>query len=124
MNLELILLDQVCVRQKQANLVPLISLKLQNLPILWMFYHSPIAGELLLTNSHNLLEIILIGQSLHGGQCLPSVPLLDPDVHNGVLDTITVSLVGISERIKSSEVLNFRHCIKVFWCGSYLTDDN
>ena len=107
MNLELILFDQIGIGQEHADFIPLIALELDDLPVLGMFHDSPVAGELLLTNPHNLLEVVLIRESLHGGQGLPSVPLLDPDVDDGVLDAVTVSLVGIEERIKSFEVLNF-----------------
>ena len=107
MNLELIFFDQICIGQEHTDFIPLIPLELDDLPVLRMFHDSPVAGELLLANPHYLLEVILIRESLHGSQCLPSIPLLDPDVDDGVLDAVTVSLVGIEERIKSFKVLNF-----------------
>ena len=116
MNLELIFLDKVGFRQKSTNLHPLISLKLEHLPVLRMLHNSSIAGELLLANPHDLLEVVLLGQSLHGGEGLPSVPLLDPDVDDGVLHTLAIALVGVSEGVEGDQVLNVGHVV-VCWSG-------
>ena len=35
----------------------------------------------LLASTDDLLEVILGGESLNGGESLPPVPLLDPDMH-------------------------------------------
>ena len=34
----------------------------------------------LFAGPHNLLEVILLGETLNGGKSLSTVPLLDPDV--------------------------------------------
>ena len=104
MNLELILFDQIGIGQEHADFIPLIPLELDDLPVLGMFHDSPVAGELLLANPHNLLEVVLVRESLHGGQGLPSIPLLDPDVDDGVLDALTSPLLASR---KGSKALRF-----------------
>ena len=111
MNLELILFDQIGIGQEHADFIPLIALELDDLPVLGMFHDSPVAGELLLANPHDLLEVVLLGQSLHGGEGLPSVPLLDPDVDDGVLHTLAIALVGVSEGVEGDQVLNVGHVV-------------
>jgi len=80
-DLELVRLDQAGLSEPVADFVPLIALQLQDLAILGVLYHGAVAGELLLASADNFFEVILGGESLNSGECLPPVPLLDPDVH-------------------------------------------
>jgi len=106
MHLELILLDEICIGEEESDLVPLVSLQLDDLAVLGMLHDRAVAGELLLAHPHDLLQVVLVGQPLHGGEGLPAVPLLDPDVDDGVLNAVSVALVSVQERIESLEVLN------------------
>ena len=50
-DLELVRLNQAGLGEPVADFVPLITLKLQDLSIFWMFYHGAVAGEFLKINS-------------------------------------------------------------------------
>lgn len=66
-HLELVRLRQARLGQPLANVFPLVALQLQNLTVLGMLNHSAIARKFLLTCSHDLLQVVLRRQALHGG---------------------------------------------------------
>lgn len=66
-HLELVRLRQARLGQPLANVFPLVALQLQNLTVLGVLDHSAIARKFLLTCSHDLLQIVLRRQTLHGG---------------------------------------------------------
>lgn len=66
-HLELVWLCQARLGQPLANVFPLVALQLQNLTVLGMLNHSAIARKFLLTCSHDLLQVVLRRQALHGG---------------------------------------------------------
>ena len=80
-DLELVGLDQAVLGEPVGDFEPLIAQQLQDLAIFWALYHFAFAGKLLLVSADNFLEVILGGEPLNGGESLPLVPLLDPDVH-------------------------------------------
>ena len=57
-----------------ADVVPLISLKLEDFPIFRE------ASKFLFARTNNFLEVILLGETLNSGQSFSSVPLLNSDV--------------------------------------------
>ena len=100
MDFDLILLGQSYRDEPVADLGPLVPLKLKDFTVLGVLDYSPIAREFLWTKcddldnhswkgpdliylfacTDNFLEVILRGEALYGGERLPVVPLLDPDV--------------------------------------------
>lgn len=78
MNLKLFLLDNANLQEKLANVLPLVTLKLNNLTVLGMFNHSTITGKFLLERLHELLLVIVIRDALDRGERLSAVALLDP----------------------------------------------
>jgi len=77
---DLILLGQSYRDEPVADLGPLVPLKLKDFTVLGVLDYSPIAREFLFACTDNFLEVILRGEALYGGERLPVVPLLDPDV--------------------------------------------
>ena len=105
-HLELLGLDESGLGEPVADLVPLVALQLQHLAVLGVLHHCAVASKLLqkkrtknesravtpprcpvsnsahlLACSHDLLEVVLCGEPLDGGQRLAPVALLDADVH-------------------------------------------
>jgi len=80
-NLELLGLGDADLDQELANVVSLIALKLHYFTVLWMLHHCSVTGELLLACLDDLLLVVVVGDSLDGGQCLASVSLLDSNVN-------------------------------------------
>merc|ERR1719186_1118582 len=101
----LIILDKPTVGEELTNVFTLVALKLQDFSIFGVLHHGSIAGKFLLTSSHDFLEVVLGGQTLHSSQGFPPVPLLNSDVNQSILN----SLGSISERIKSLQIFN-GHC--------------
>merc|ERR1719186_1514452 len=105
----LIILDKPTVGEELTNVFTLIALKLQDFSIFGVLHHRSIAGKFLLTGSHDFLEVVLGGQTLHSSQGFPPVPLLNSDVNQSILNSLVISLGSISERIKSLQIFN-GHC--------------
>jgi|SRR5690242_9977223 len=63
------------IGQEILNVLALISLELDDLTHLGVCDYGAIAGELLLNDLEDLLLVKLLGQTLHGGQCLASIAL-------------------------------------------------
>ena len=63
-----------------ADVVPLISLKLEDFPIFRVLHYRSIASKFLFARTNNFLEVILLGETLNSGQSFSSVPLLNSDV--------------------------------------------
>lgn len=76
-NLQLLFLDDANLQKKLANVLSLVTLKLNNLSVLRMFNHSTITGKFLFEGFHKFLFVIIVRNALHSGQRLPAVPLLD-----------------------------------------------
>jgi len=108
-DLELFLLGNSYLGKKLANIVPLVALQLNNLPVFWVFNHSAVAGKVLLTCPYNLLLVEVVRDALDGGQCFASISLLDSNVDQTILYTLFVTTNCIRKWIKSLQILNARH---------------
>jgi len=100
-NLELIWLCKSRLRQPLTNVFSLISLKLQDLSVLWMLDHCSVASELLLARTDDFFQVILRGEPLDRGESFPSVSLLDPYVDKAILNSFLRALDCISKRVES-----------------------
>lgn len=67
MNFELVRFGETRFGQPLANVLTLITLQLQYFTVFGMINYCAIAGEFLLTCSHNLLQVVLLCQALHSG---------------------------------------------------------
>ena len=104
------MLHEPAADEQLADVLPLLTLKLQDLAILRVIHHGAVTCKLLLGHLDDLLEVVLVTQSLHRGQGLPAVPLLDPDVHQTILNRLVISFGGVSERVEGFEFLDVGHC--------------
>jgi len=101
-------------RQELVHGLTLVSLQLDDLPILSVLHHCAVAIEQLFANSGHFLQIILWVDSLNCGQGFPSISLLNTDMDQSTLDpSATASMVfsGISKRI-----ISFQISCKFFGC--------
>ncbi len=85
---QLVLLHEARLGEELADVLTLVALKLQNLAVLGVLDDGAVAGELLLASAYDLLQVILGGEALDGGQRLPAGALLDADVDEPVLHVI------------------------------------
>ena len=69
MHLQLVMFHQTTLDQHLTDFLPLVPLQLHNLSILWVLHNSSVAGKLLLGNFHNLLEVVLSGETLKNEIC-------------------------------------------------------
>jgi len=100
-NLELIWLCKSRLRQPLTNVFSLISLKLQDLSVLWMLDHCSVASELLLASTDDFFQVIFGRQPLDRGESFPSVSLLDSYVDKAILNSFLRALDCISKRVES-----------------------
>lgn len=77
---ELIGLGNLDPGQELTDVVALVPLQLDHLPILWMFHNCAIAGKLLFAGPHNFLLVIVVGYALYCRKCFTTVALLDSNV--------------------------------------------
>lgn len=96
MNFDLIRLHKAVLFEKLSDIVALITLKLENLTVLFMLNHIAIAGKVLLAYLEDPFFVELIRDALNGGQGFATVPLLNTNVDGGVS---LVWLTVIRERI-------------------------
>lgn len=73
------LLDTI-VDEEVGDLGTLITLQLNDLAHLFVFDEGAVASKLLLEGFEELLRVVLLGQALQSGQCLPSISLLNTNV--------------------------------------------
>jgi len=106
-DLDVVAVDLQLVDQEALELLALVTLELDHLASL-VVDDGAIAGKLLLDNLENLLEVQHTWQSLHGGQSLASIALLDAYV-DLLLDLSLASVVpvDISEGIEGLEIFDF-----------------
>ena len=108
-HLQLVMLYQTTVDQHLADFLPLVPLQLHNLSVLRVIDYGPVARKLLLRHLYYLLEVIFRRKTLNSGQRFPSVPLLDPYVHDPLLPGFLVTLIGVCEGVEGSEIVQQRH---------------
>jgi len=80
MNFDVVLLHDASLNKEIGNILPLVTLKLNDLSKLRVLDNSTIAAELLLEVLQYLVVAELLLEALHSGQALASVPLLYADV--------------------------------------------
>ena len=68
MDFELIGLEETNLDHPGADVVPLITLQLEELSIFRVLHHNSIAGKFLFARMNNFLQVILIGETLNSGQ--------------------------------------------------------
>ena len=68
------------VRQEGADVVALVALELDDIADFFVVHDGAIAGELLLDDLEDLLEVEFAGDAGHGRQCLATITLLDADL--------------------------------------------
>lgn len=68
------------VGQEGANIVALVALELDDISNFFVVHDGTIAGEFLLDDLEDLLEIKFAGDAGHGGQGLATISLLDADL--------------------------------------------
>lgn len=85
-------------------------LQLDDFSVLRVLDNSAVASKLFLRHLDDLLEVILCGEALDGGERLAAVPLLDPDVDEALVSGTRVLVSGgVRKRIVRLQVLNTRH---------------
>jgi hypothetical protein len=104
-NLELVRFCQVDFGQKCADIVPLISLQLNNFTILGMVNNSSVTGKLLLASLDYFSLVVIITDSLDGSQHFSTATLLDSDMNQSLLVALIIGLVCICEWIELLQVL-------------------
>lgn len=83
--------------QKLRNLDSLIALHLNNFPQFFILDNVTVTGKVLLQHLQDLLQVVLIGNTLHCGQRLSPVSLLDPDVD--VVGGLSFGITGVGKRV-------------------------
>ena len=88
----------------------LLHLQLDNFSVLRVLDDCAVASKLFLRYLDDLLEVVLCGEALDGGERLPTVPLLDPDVDEALVPGTRVLVSGgVRKGIVRLQVLNTRH---------------
>jgi len=80
-HLDIALIDDVTFDEEFIHILSLISLQLQNLTQLGINQNRTVRRVCPLQSLQNLLEIQINGQPLYSRQALPSITLLNTDVH-------------------------------------------
>lgn len=96
-DLDVLLGNQQLLDQELRHLHSLVSLQLDDLSHLVILDDVTVAGKILLQNLQNLLQVILSGHTLHSGQGLTSVTLLDTDVD--VVGGLGIRITSVSKWI-------------------------
>lgn len=77
MDLQLFFLHNANFHKKLTDVLPLVTLKLNNLTVLWMLNHSTITGKFLLKSFYKFFFVVIICNTLYSGQSLSAVSLLN-----------------------------------------------
>ena len=114
-HLELLLLGQADLDEELADAGALVALQLDDLSVLWVVHHRPVAGKLLegkechylrrdgivrwkthlLADLDNLLLVVVVGEALHGSQRLAAIALLDAHVDHAVASSTCARFANI-----------------------------
>jgi len=88
--------------EEVGDLDPLIALELDDLAHLLVVDEGSVAGKFLLECLEELLGIVLLGQTLQGGQSLPSISLLNTNVDVILLsaNVVVAEVALVSERVE------------------------
>jgi len=81
MNLDVLLLHNAGLDEEIRDVLPLITLELNDLSKFWVLDHCTIAAELFLEIFEDLAVAELLLQSLDGSQALATITLLDAHVY-------------------------------------------
>lgn len=81
MDLDLVFLHQTSIDKELRNVLPLITLKLDNLSQLQILHNSTIATEFFLEIFENFIIIVILPKTLNCSQALSSIPLLYTNVY-------------------------------------------
>ena len=96
-----IFLHQTSSYQEIGNLLPLISLKLNDLPQFFVLNDRTITTEIFLKVFQNRVIIVVGAEALNGGQTLPAIALLDADMN--ILLPTGIFRFCLLERIKRAD---------------------
>lgn len=88
------------VRQEGADVVALVALELNDIADLFVVHDGAIAGEFLLDDLEDLLEVELAGDAGHGRQRFATITLLDADLE-GACVSFGLDLCGVSRGTKA-----------------------
>lgn len=97
MHLDALLLQLQGSGQKLHHLGSLVTLQLDHLAQLGVLHNVAVASKVLLQHAQDALLVILLRQSLHSGQGLATVPLLDTDVD--VVGRLSVIIASVGKRV-------------------------
>lgn len=106
MDFDVLLLHAQLRDHELTHLSSLVTLHLDNLTHFLVLDNVSIASKVLLKDLQNSLQIIFCWNSLHRGQSLSTVSLLDTDVN--VVGGSCFVITSVCERIERLEVFN-RH---------------
>jgi len=81
MNFEAFFGGEPVVAKELRDVVPLVTLKLNDFTVFGMLDDSPVAGKLLLQRLHDPLLVELLTNSLDGGERLAAISLLNANVN-------------------------------------------
>lgn len=105
-HLDVVVLGQPDLLDEGADVVALVALQLDHLPVLRVLHYRAIARKLLFACAYNLLEIVVGGDALHRSECLAAASLLDSYVDITILTP--ANIIILRERIARIEVLDLR----------------
>lgn len=97
MNLDLLLRQLQLGGQELGHLDSLVALHLDDLSQGLVLDDVSVTGKVLLQDLQDLLQVVLRRQSLHSGQSLTTITLLDTNVD--VVGLLRLRISGVSERI-------------------------
>ena len=80
MDNDILLTVNLLIDKEVANIVSLVSLKLNNLSVLLIIHNSTVAGEALLPGLQNQLQVQVSSQSLNSGDTFATVSLLNTNM--------------------------------------------
>ena len=106
MDLDVLLGDRQLRDQELADLGSLVALQLDDLAHLVVLDHVAVAAKVLPQDLQDALEVVLLGDALHGGQRFSAVSLLDTDVD--VVGGGGFVVAGVSKGVERLEVFD-RH---------------
>ena len=80
MDNDILLTVNLLIDKEVTNVVSLISLKLNNLSVLFIIHNSTVTSETLLPGLQDQLQIQVSSQSLNGGDTFTTISLLNTDM--------------------------------------------